>query len=94
MKLKVTTAKERADERRIRQWLAACTTVAELFPDTGITVEVWNTPEGYQIRGRGIELLGLEPATQCYELSGALTEMQAIEEANNLITAKLKEYGK
>lgn len=94
MKLKITTAKERADEKRVRQWLAACTTVAELFPDTGITVEVWNTPEGYQIHGRGIELIGLDPATQWYELSGVLSEGQAIEEASNLITAKLKEYGK
>ncbi len=86
-----TTAAERADERRIRQWLARCVTVAELFPGTGISAELWDTPEGYQIRGRGIELLGLDPATMFHALPGALTEQQAIQAAENLIITRLRE---
>lgn len=92
MKLKVTNAKERADERRIRQELAECTTVATIFPDSGVATDVWKTPNGYELHGRGIELLGLDPATQCYELSGVVWEDEAIRQAENLITTRLREY--
>ena len=91
MKVKIATTQERNAERQIRERLAACVTVATIFPDSGVTAEVWKTPDGYELRGRGIELLGLDPATQCYELSGVVWEDEAIRQAENLILAKLKE---
>lgn len=92
MKVKIATQQERRAERQIRERLAACVTVATIFPDSGVTAEVWKTPTGYELHGRGIELLGLDPATQCYELSGVVWEQEAIQQAENLMTAKLKEY--
>lgn len=92
MKVKIATMQERRTERQIRERLAACVTVATIFPDSGVTAELWYTPDGYELRGRGIELLGLDPATQCYELSGVVREQEAIQQAENLMTEKLKEY--